>query len=129
MTEDNNVKPGAGGDLFDESTGNSTTSQGTNFDASEASSTAEEPDKESGNDLSYFARRSSVLEDRDTRWEVKVRDRVVRDEARFRLDLAEELDTNTVSKTDAREYAMLFAYQHPEQVAQMMEEDGYEAER
>jgi len=73
----------------------------------------------------YFVRRNNVGDERDTRLEIHVRDKVAEGEAGFRSELAEELETNDVSKTDAREFALLAAFRHPERVAELMEEEGF----
>jgi len=73
----------------------------------------------------YFIRRSNVGDERDTRLEIHVRDKVADREAAFRNELAEQLGTNEVSKTDAREFALLAAFQHPERVAELMAEEGF----
>ncbi len=73
----------------------------------------------------YFVRRSNVGDERDTRLEIHVRDKVADREAAFRNELAEQLGTNEVSKTDAREFALLAAFQHPERVAELMAEEGF----
>lgn len=75
----------------------------------------------------YFVRRSNVGDERDTRLEIHVRDKVVNGEAKFRNNLAEHLGTSEVSKTDAREFALLAAFQHPERVAELMREEGFGA--
>jgi len=75
----------------------------------------------------YFVRRSNVGDERDTRLEIHVRDKVADREAAFRNELAEQLGTNEVSKTDAREFALLAAFQHPERVAKLMAEEGFGA--
>jgi len=73
----------------------------------------------------YFIRRSNVGDERDTRLEIHVRDKVADQEAAFRNELAEQLNANEVSKTDAREFALLAAFQHPERVAELMAEEGF----
>lgn len=73
----------------------------------------------------YFVRRSNVGDERDTRLEIHVRDEVADQEAEFRSKLAEQLETNEVSKTDAREFALLTAFQYPERVAELMREEGF----
>lgn len=73
----------------------------------------------------YFIRRSNVGDERDTRLEIHVRDKVANQEAAFRNELAEQLGVNEVSKTDAREFAVLAAFQHPERVAELMAEEGF----
>lgn len=75
----------------------------------------------------YFVRRSNVGDERDTRLEIHVRDRVADQEAEFRNELAERLDTSEVSKTDAREFALLAAFHHPERVVELMRDEGFGA--
>lgn len=75
----------------------------------------------------YFVRRSNVGDERDTRLEIHVRDKVAEQESTFRNELAEQLGANEVSKTDAREFALLAAYHHPERVAELMREEGFDA--
>lgn len=79
----------------------------------------------SGEQYPYFVRRSNVGDERDTRLEIHVRDKVADHEAEFRNKLADSLGTNEVSKTDAREFALLAAFEHPEQVAELMQEEGF----
>lgn len=73
----------------------------------------------------YFVRRSNVGDERDTRLEIHVRERVADGEAQFRNELADHLGVNEVSKTDAREFALLVAFKNPEQVADLMREEGF----
>jgi hypothetical protein len=73
----------------------------------------------------YFVRRRNVGDERDNRLELHVRDKVARRESAFRNDLAAQLDTAEVSKTDAREFALLAAYHHPDLVAELMEAEGF----
>lgn len=75
----------------------------------------------------YFVRRSNVGDERDTRLEIHVRDDVADQEAEFRSKLAEQLGTTEVSKTDAREFALLTAFQHPDRVAELMRDEGFGA--
>lgn len=79
----------------------------------------------SGEQYPYFVRRSNVGDERDTRLEIHVRDKVADQEAEFRNDLAEYLGTNEVAKTDAREFALLAAFRHPERVAELMQDEGF----
>jgi len=72
----------------------------------------------------YFIRRNNVGDERDKRLEIHVRQKVANQEAEFRNKLAAELGTGEVSKTDAREFALLAAFEHPEQVAELMREEG-----
>ncbi|NLV05955.1 acyl-CoA dehydrogenase [Haloarcula rubripromontorii] len=80
-----------------------------------------------GAEYPYFVRRNNVGDERDTRLEIHVRDNVAEQEGRFRSVLADELDVSEVSKTDAREFALLAAYEHPEKVAELMEDEGFSA--
>ena len=75
----------------------------------------------------YFVRRSNVGDERDTRLEIHVRDKVADGEAQFRHALATELGASDVSKTDAREFALLAAFRHPERVAELMREEGFDS--
>lgn len=76
-------------------------------------------------DYPYFVRRNNVTDERDVRLEIHVRPEVAEEEAAYRRELAEELDTDTVLKTDAREFALLLAYKHPKKVAQLMRDEGF----
>jgi hypothetical protein len=73
----------------------------------------------------YFVRRNNVGDERDTRLEIHVRDKVADQEAEFRNELASQLDVNEISKTDAREFALLAAFHHPERVAELMRDEGF----
>ena len=73
----------------------------------------------------YFVRRSNVGDERDKRLELHVREQVASRESEFRSRLAEELDTDDVSKTDAREFALLAAFENPQLVAELMEREGF----
>jgi hypothetical protein len=73
----------------------------------------------------YFVRRNNVGDERDTRLEIHVRDKVADREAKFRNELANQLGENEVSKTDAREFALLAAFHHPERVAELMRDEGF----
>jgi len=75
----------------------------------------------------YFIRRSNVGDERDTRLEIHVRDKVADQEPAFRNELAEHLDVNEVSKTDAREFALLAAFENPERVAELMRDEEFGA--
>ncbi|MBX0297707.1 acyl-CoA dehydrogenase [Haloarcula nitratireducens] len=97
-----------------------------------SSGAVESPDNESPNESStpdypYFVRRNNVGDERDKRLEIHLRDKVAAQEAAFRNELATELETDEVAKTDAREFALLAAFQHPEQVAELMKSEGYGA--
>ena len=94
---------------------------------SDDDATSESTDSSSAEQYPYFVRRSNVGDERDTRLEIHVRDKVADSETAFRNELADKLDVNEVSKTDAREFALLAAFQHPERVAELMKEDGFGA--
>ena len=79
----------------------------------------------SGRQYPYFVRRSNVGDERDNRLELFARDEVVSREAEFRSQLASELGTDDIAKTDAREYALLAAFDNVEDVAELMRGDGY----
>lgn len=81
----------------------------------------------SSNEYPYFVRRNNVGDERDTRLEIHVRDRVAEREATFRTEVAKQLGTSEVSKTDAREFALLAAFENPERVAELMETEGFGA--
>lgn len=73
----------------------------------------------------YFVRRNNVGDEREKRLEIHVRDKVADQEAEFRNELAQHLDVSEVSKTDAREFALLVAFHNPERVAELMREEGF----
>jgi len=73
----------------------------------------------------YFVRRNTVGEERDHRLELHVREKVADGESDFRSALADELGVDEVPKTDAREFALLHAYQNVEGVARLMEDEGH----
>ena len=75
----------------------------------------------------YFIRRNNVGDEREKRLEIHVRQKIADQEAEFRNRLAAELETGEVSKTDAREFALLAAFEHPEQVAELMRREGFGA--
>lgn len=92
----------------------------THSSASTSSKTADTESK-----YPYFVRRNKVSDERDNRLEIHVRDKVVSSEASFRSRLADRLNADEISKTDAREFALLAAYEHPELVAELMEAEGF----
>ncbi|NEU58745.1 acyl-CoA dehydrogenase [Halorussus sp. MSC15.2] len=95
----------------------STTGRGSARESSESTASPDE--------YPYFVRRSNVGDERDTRLEIHVRDKVADQEAEFRSELADLLGTSEVSKTDAREFALLAAFQNPELIAELMEDEGF----
>lgn len=136
-----NFKSGSGDlDFGDDDTETAESADETAVSTDEAESSSSDPSQsiaDSGDDSSsgspsssssdqypYFVRRSNVGDERDTRLEIHVRDKVADSETAFRNELAEQLDVNEVSKTDAREFALLAAFQHPEQVAELMDKEG-----
>lgn len=80
---------------------------------------------ESESKYPYFVRRSNVGDERDKRLEVHVREEVAEQEAAFRAALADELGVSEVSKTDAREFALVAAFEDPATVAEQMREEGF----
>lgn len=101
----------------------------TKTSSSKKETTSEDPESDSTSGTSptypYFVRRNNVGDERETRLEIHVRDNVAAQEGQFRSALADALDVSEVSKTDAREFALLIAYEHPEEVAELMEEEGF----
>ncbi|MDQ2074784.1 hypothetical protein RBH20_19845 [Haloarcula sp. H-GB4] len=110
---------------------------GGSSEAKEAKSTSEESptststaneagsSQTSDHQYPYFVRRSNVGDERDNRLELFARDKVVSREAEFRSQLASELGADDISKTDAREYALLAAFDNVKGVAELMRGDGY----
>lgn len=92
-----------------------------------------EPEQNDGNSTRntypYFVRRNNVGDERDTRLEIHVRDKVTDREAKFRNELADQLNMKEISKTDAREFALLAAFNQPEKVAELMKDEGFGALR
>jgi hypothetical protein len=80
---------------------------------------------ESESKYPYFVRRSNVGDERDKRLEVHVREEVAEQEAAFRAELAEKLGVSEISKTDAREFALVAAFEDPDTVAEQMREEGF----
>jgi hypothetical protein len=99
------------------------TSEESTTSTSTASDT--ESHQTSGHQYPYFVRRSNVGDERDNRLELFARDEVVSREAEFRSQLASELGTDDIAKTDAREYALLAAFDNVDDVAELMRGDGY----
>lgn len=73
----------------------------------------------------YFVRRSNVGDERDNRLEVHLRSEVSNQESEFRSALASALETDEVPKTDAREFALKYAFENPEDVAELMRDEGF----
>lgn len=87
--------------------------------------TKESPASTPVEEYPYFVRRNNVGDERDKRLEMHVREKVANQEAEFRNELANQLEVNEVSKTDAREFALLAAFRHPERVAELMQDEGF----
>lgn len=111
------------------STSSSSDSPSLDQDTPESGTTAVQstPSSSSQTEYPYFVRRSNVGDERDNRLECHVRDSVLSDEAQYLDQLAAYLGEDSISKTDAREYAFKYAFQNPEEVAEMMVSDGFEA--
>ncbi|WP_120246868.1 acyl-CoA dehydrogenase [Halopiger aswanensis] len=88
-------------------------------------STPSDESSSDGREFPYFVRRSNVGDERDKRIEVHLRPEVNSQESEFRNELADELDVGEVAKTDAREFALKFAFENPEAVAELMRDEGY----
>jgi hypothetical protein len=99
----------------------------TSEESTTTTSTADDTEshQRGGHQYPYFVRRSNVGDERDNRLELFARDEVVSREADFRNRLASELGTDDIAKTDAREYALLAAFDNVEDVADLMRDDGY----
>lgn len=98
---------------------------------SEAGSTTETPTTDvdptpSAQQYPYFVRRTNVGDERNTTLHFPVRDEIAAAESEFRHQLAAELGTEEVAKTDVKEFALKFAFNHPEAVAELMEAEGYD---
>ncbi len=90
------------------------------------SSTSTNESEQDEHKYPYFVRRSKVLDERDERIEAHLREVVTDQESDFRSELADELETNgDISKSDAREFALLYAFGNPEGVAELMREEGF----
>lgn len=128
--EDKSQRPSAGSQSKTAEGDDSTATNTTSADASTATSSdggAMSEDESSTPNYPYFVRRSNVGDERDKRIEIHLREEVAEQEAEFRTALADELDTDEVAKTDAREFALLAAFRNPEKVAELMENQGFGA--
>lgn len=106
------------GGQFEQPTEQTTSGDSNQSDSKQAEDTPSE-------EYPYYIRRSNIGDERDKRLELHVRDSVTSDEPTFRSRLADELNVDEVAKTDAREAALLFAFQNPEKVAELLREEGY----
>lgn len=77
----------------------------------------------------YFVRRNNVTDERSRRLECHVRPEVAQRESDFRSRVAAALGTDSVSKTDAREFALKFAFENPDAVAELMRDEGFDVVR
>jgi hypothetical protein len=127
--EDDESQPPEASETADETPNAQASPKRENTDTSEAerTQTATETTTEATETATYpyFVRRNNVGDERDTRLEIHLRDTVAEQEHEFRQALAQELETDEVAKTDAREFALLAAFQQPELVAELMQEEGY----
>lgn len=57
--------------------------------------------------------------------EVHVRDEVADQEREYLSELADELDTDQVAKTDARRFALKLVHENPDEVAHLIREEGF----
>ena len=96
-------------------------------DSQQTSQRSSDGEDDQQREYPYFIRRNNVGDEREKRLEIHVRQKVADQEAEFRNKLAAELETGEVSKTDAREFALLAAFEHPEQVAELMQQEGFGA--
>lgn len=115
------------GTQAEEETPESTSTEQTTATAPTRGATEESAAGSPAEEYPYFVRRNNVGDERDTRLEIHVRDKVADREAKFRNELANQLGVNEVSKTDAREFALLAAFHHPERVAELMQDEGFGA--
>lgn len=94
-------------------------------DRQSSNATTEQSDGSSGQ-YPYFVRRNTVGEERNRRMELHLRDEVADEESDFRSRLADELGTDEVAKTDAREMALKYVFEGEEEgVAELMKNEGY----
>lgn len=73
----------------------------------------------------YFVRRNKVGDERTERIDMEIRPEVQEGEAELMNKVARMLGTESVAKTDVREYAMIVAQENWDLVAERMIEDGY----
>jgi hypothetical protein len=114
-------------DTSGSSNNSSTERKTTGQSISDGSGEGSAPSHPPANVYPYFVRRNNVGDERDNRMEIHVRDKVTSQESNFRTELAEYLDVDEIPKTDAREFALLTAFQHPESVAELMRDEGFGA--
>ncbi|WP_226008364.1 acyl-CoA dehydrogenase [Natrinema salinisoli] len=106
--------------------GSSSTRSDPTPDQPGTSSTSTNESEQDEHKYPYFVRRSKVLDERDERIEAHLREVVTNQESDFRSELADELETNgDIPKSDAREFALLYAFENPKGVAELMREEGF----
>lgn len=113
------------GTQAEEETPESTSTEQSTSTAPTQGATEESATRSPAEEYPYFVRRNNIGDERDIRLEIHVRDKVADQEAEFRNELANQLGVNEVSKTDAREFALLAAFHHPERVAELMRDEGF----
>ena len=123
-SEDDESEPPVADSSDAEQDGSQAQATTTNKSADTESDSTDKPDSDN-QEFPYFVRRSNVGDERDERIEVHLRPEVNEQESDFRSALADELDVGEVAKTDAREFALKFAYANPEDVAELMRDEGY----
>lgn len=109
----------------DSSESKETTIDAENDDLAESDPSDRSEIQRTATEYPYFIRRNNVTDERDHRIELHLRPEISGQEAAFRNELATELGTDAVPKTDAREFALKFAFQHPERVAALMRDEGF----
>lgn len=121
------MKDGSGDLDFGKSSSDQSSEQQaeSNTQQSERQRSVEDRTPATGSEYPYFVRRNKVGDERTERLELHLREQVAAKEAEFRSTLAEQLGTDEVSKTDAREFALLAAFENPALVADLMVEEGY----
>lgn len=129
MTDENAPEPPVTEEPTPNSPDNTSSDGGVTSEQSESgqASTGHSTGTTTAEDYPYFVRRKNVGDERDNRLEIHVRDKVASQEGDFRSVLAEQLEANEITKTDAREFALLAAFHHPEHVAELMENEGFNA--
>lgn len=113
-SEDDDAEPDTQAEALNESTDNNEANQ-----QSQTMSTSEIP---------YVVRRQTVKEERNNEHVAFLRDEYADMEADILDDVADELGmrSNDVSVTDLREAFVALADRHPEEVAAILEDWGYE---
>ena len=125
-TEETTDSEPAGDSLSDDSQQHRDRSRPPEEAAEQSTSPPKSTEEQDDHKYPYFVRRSKVLDERDERIEAHLRKEVTDQESNFRSALADELETNDdIPKSDAREFALKFAFENPEGVAELMREEGF----